>query len=207
MKSTKLLRVVRTGEIVKILWKNDIMTLYNKSACDANGYSYYNIISATPIPGVFIPRETPIKIVYKGPHPNGGSINEWLPIRNEDYENIEHTGDEENEHLSRFDWVKFRFSMDLDLMEITKSILNEYPMLRSMTCMVCDEDIDRTNTYSGEYIYPDGNTYEISRQYRWITVKFHKGRGLPICKFQMDEEFDKKILRGNKKIEWQKIED
>ena len=207
MKSTKLLRVVRTGEIVKILWKNDIMTLYNKSACDANGYAYYNIISATPIPGVFTPRETPIKIVYKGPHPSGGSINEWIPIRDEEYGNIELTEEEEYEHLEGFKWEKIRFTMDLDLIDITKSILNEYPMLRSRTCMVCDEDIDRTNTYSGEYIYPDGNTYEISRQHRRVTVKFHSGGGLPICKFQMDEEFDKKILRGNKKIEWQRIED
>lgn len=207
MRSTKLLRVVRTGEIVKILWKNDIMTLYNKSACDANGYSYYNIISATPIPGVFIPRETPIKIVYKGPHPSGGSINEWIPIRDEEYENIELTEEEEHEHLERFKWEKFRFTLDTDLIEISKSILNEYPLLRSRTCMVCDEDIDRTNTYSGHYIYPDGNTYEINRRHRSVSINFYKGTGLPIYNFQMEEEFDRKILRGNKKIEWHKIQD
>lgn len=208
MKSTKLLRVIRTGEIVKILWKNDIMTLYNKAACDSNGYSYYDILSATAIPGVFLNRETPIKIVYKGPHPNGqGSINEFIPIREEDYENIELSKEEEDEHLKRFEWEKIRFSMDTDIIEITKSILNKYPLLRSRTCMCCDDDIDRTNTYSGDYIYPDGNTYGISRRHRWVTVNFRNGRGLPICNFQMEEEFDKKILRGNKKIEWQKIED
>lgn len=208
MKSTKLLRVTRTGTIVKRLWKNDLMTTYNKAACEGNGYEYYDILSTTPIPGVFITNTTPIKVLYKGPHPNGqGSIFEFIPARLEDYENIELTSEAEEEELERFEWENFRFSLGMDLVEITKSILNELPMLRSRTCMCHDDDIDRANTYSGDYVYPDGNTYEISRQYRWVSVKFHKGRGLPICRFQLDETFDKKILIGNKKIEWQKIQD
>jgi hypothetical protein len=208
MKSTKLLRVVRTGEIVKILWKNDLMTAYNKAACDSNGYSYYNILSATQIPGVFIPRETPIKVKYLGPHPNGqGSLHEWIPVRTDEYENIELSEEEEKRELERFEWEKFRFSMTDDLISITKSIVNEFPMLRGHTCMVHDEDIDRTNKYDGIYIYPDGNKYEILRVYRNVRVTIPRGGGLAICNFNMEEEFDRKILTGNKKIEWQKIED